>query len=84
MEMNKVIVGQKHGWTIIDWAKGGHILLEGVPGLAKTLAINTLSQAIHGSLAESIYTRFIAWDVVGTMIYNIKANEFSIKKDQFC
>jgi MoxR-like ATPase len=61
MEMNKVIVGQKHmvERLLIGLLGQGHILLEGVPGLAKTLAINTLSQAIHGSF-NPLYTRFIA------------------------
>jgi MoxR-like ATPase len=77
MEM-KVIVGQKHGWTIIDWIiRQGHIAWRS-SGLAKTLAI-TLSQAIHGSLNQ-FTPDLLPADVVGTMIYNIKANEFSIKK----
>ena len=55
LEMNKVIVGQKHmiERLLIGLLGQGHILLEGVPGLAKTLAINTLSQAVAGVLAES-------------------------------
>ena len=54
MEMNKVIVGQKHmvERLLIGLLGGGHILLEGVPGLAKTLAINTLAKAVHEILAE--------------------------------
>ena len=54
MEMNKVIVGQKHmvERLLIGLLGQGHILLEGVPGLAKTLAINTLSQAVHGSFSR--------------------------------
>jgi MoxR-like ATPase len=60
-------------------------LLEGVPGLAKTLAINTLSQAIHGFCRIQFTPDLLPADVVAMMIYNIKANEFSIKKkDQFC
>jgi MoxR-like ATPase len=59
----------------------GHILLEGVPGLAKTLAINTLSQAVSGSFSRIQFTPdLLPADVVGTLIYNIKANEFNIKK----
>jgi MoxR-like ATPase len=59
----------------------GHILLEGVPGLAKTLAINTLSQAVKGSFSRIQFTPdLLPADVVGTMIYNIKENDFSIKK----
>ena len=54
MEMNKVIIGQKHmiERLLIGLLGQGHILLEGVPGLAKTLAINTLSQAVQGSFAK--------------------------------
>ncbi len=54
MEMNKVIVGQKHmvERLLIGLLGQGHILLEGVPGLAKTLAINTLAQAVHGWLRK--------------------------------
>ena len=83
MEMNKVIVGQKHmvERLLIGLLGQGHILLEGVPGLAKTLAINTLSQAVQGSFSRIQFTPdLLPADVVGTMIYNIKANEFSIKK----
>jgi len=59
----------------------GHILLEGVPGLAKTLAINTLSQAVKGSFSRIQFTPdLLPADVIGTMIYNIKENDFSIKK----
>ena len=59
----------------------GHILLEGVPGLAKTLAINTLSQSVKGSFSRIQFTPdLLPADIVGTMIYNIKENDFSIKK----
>jgi len=83
MEMNKVIVGQKHmvERLLIGLLGKGHILLEGVPGLAKTLAINTLSQAVKGSFSRIQFTPdLLPADVVGTMIYNIKENDFSIKK----
>lgn len=83
MEMNKVIVGQKYmvERLLIGLLGQGHILLEGVPGLAKTLAINTLSQAVDGSFSRVQFTPdLLPADVVGTMIYNIKQNEFSIKK----
>ncbi|MDG1652519.1 MAG: MoxR family ATPase [Flavobacteriaceae bacterium] len=83
LEMNKVIVGQKHmvERLLIGLLGRGHILLEGVPGLAKTLAINTLSQAIKGSFSRIQFTPdLLPADVVGTMIYNIKENDFSIKK----
>ena len=83
LEMNKVIVGQKHmiERLLIGLLGQGHILLEGVPGLAKTLAINTLSQAVAGSFSRIQFTPdLLPADVVGTMIYNIKANYFTIKK----
>lgn len=83
MEMNKVIVGQKYmiERLLIGLLGQGHILLEGMPGLAKTLAINTLSQAVHGKFSRIQFTPdLLPADVVGTMIYNIKQNEFTIKK----
>lgn len=83
MEMNKVIVGQKHmvERLLIGLLGQGHILLEGVPGLAKTLAINTLSQAVHGTFSRIQFTPdLLPADVVGTLIYNMKVNDFSIKK----
>jgi|TARA_R110002051_G_scaffold124451_2_gene197697 MoxR-like ATPase len=83
MEMNKVIVGQKHmiERLLIGLLGKGHILLEGVPGLAKTLAINTLAQAVQGSFSRIQFTPdLLPADVVGTMIYNMKVNDFSIKK----
>ena len=83
MEMGKVIVGQKHmvERLLIGLLGQGHILLEGVPGLAKTLAINSLSQAVAGSFSRIQFTPdLLPADVVGTMIYNIKANDFTIKK----
>lgn len=83
MEMNKVIVGQKHmvERLLIGLLGQGHILLEGVPGLAKTLAINTLSTAVHGSFSRIQFTPdLLPADVIGTLIYNMKLNDFSIKK----
>jgi len=83
LEMRKVIVGQKHmiERLLIGLLGQGHILLEGVPGLAKTLAINTLSKAVHGSFSRIQFTPdLLPADVVGTMIYNMKENDFSIKK----
>ena len=82
-EMDKVIVGQKHmvERLLIGLLGQGHILLEGVPGLAKTLAINTLSKAIHASFSRIQFTPdLLPADVIGTMIYNMKINDFSIKK----
>ena len=82
-EMNKVIVGQKHmvERLIIGLLGQGHILLEGVPGLAKTLAINTLAKAVKGSFSRIQFTPdLLPADVVGTMIFNMKENDFTIKK----
>ena len=82
-EMNKTIVGQKYmiDRLLIGLLGQGHILLEGVPGLAKTLAINTLSKAVHGTFSRIQFTPdLLPADVVGTMIYNVKENDFSIKK----
>lgn len=82
-EMNKVIVGQKNmvNTLLIGLLGQGHILLEGVPGLAKTLAINTLSKATKGIFSRIQFTPdLLPADVIGTMTYNIKQNEFSIKK----
>ena len=82
-EMNKVIVGQKHmvNALLIGLLGKGHILLEGVPGLAKTLSINTLAKSVHGSFSRIQFTPdLLPADVIGTMTYNIKQNEFSIKK----
>ncbi|WP_108869456.1 AAA family ATPase [Aquimarina aquimarini] len=83
LEMNKVIVGQKHmvERLLIGLLGQGHILLEGVPGLAKTLAINTLSKAVYGSFSRIQFTPdLLPADVVGTLIFNMKENDFSIKK----
>ncbi len=83
LEMNKVIVGQKHmiERLLIGLLGQGHILLEGVPGLAKTLAINTLSKAVDASFNRIQFTPdLLPADVVGTLIYNIKENDFTIKK----
>ncbi|MCK0130503.1 MoxR family ATPase [Flavobacteriaceae bacterium F08102] len=83
LEMNKVIVGQKHMLErlLIGLLGNGHILLEGVPGLAKTLAINSLAQAVQGSFSRVQFTPdLLPADVVGTMIFNMKENDFSIKK----
>ena len=82
-EMNKVIVGQKHmvERLLIGLLGQGHILLEGVPGLAKTLAINTLAKAVKGSFSRIQFTPdLVPADVVGTLIFNMKENDFSIKK----
>ncbi|MFV0290886.1 MAG: AAA family ATPase [Mangrovibacterium sp.] len=83
MEMSKAIVGQKHlvESLMIGLLSGGHILLEGVPGLAKTLAINTLSQSISAKFARIQFTPdLLPADLLGTLIYSQKTEEFQIKK----
>jgi len=83
LEINKVIIGQKDmiERLLIGLLGNGHILLEGVPGLAKTLAINTLSKAVQASFSRVQFTPdLLPADVVGTMIYNMKENDFMIKK----
>ena len=83
MGMDKVIIGQKHlvESLLIGLLSDGHILLEGVPGLAKTLAIKTLSDLIKGDFSRIQFTPdLLPADVLGTMIYSQKKEEFSIKK----
>jgi MoxR-like ATPase len=81
--MNKVIVGQKHlvDMLLISLLSDGHILLEGVPGLAKTLAIKTLSQLVDAGFSRIQFTPdLLPADVVGTMIYSQKDEKFQVKK----
>ena len=81
--MNQVIVGQQHliDSLLIGLLSDGHILLEGVPGLAKTLAIKTLSQLINANtVAYSLLLTFLPADVVGTQIYSQKEEKFLVKK----
>ena len=81
--MNKLIVGQKHltECLLIGLLSDGHILLEGLPGLAKTLAINTLAQTINAGFSRIQFTPdLLPADVIGTMIYSPKTEEFSVKK----
>jgi MoxR-like ATPase len=83
MEMNKVIVGQKHMTErlLIGLLSNGHILLEGVPGLAKTLAINTLATTIDAKFSRIQFTPdLLPADVLGTQIYSPKNESFSVKK----
>lgn len=83
MGMDKVIVGQKHlvESLLIGLLSDGHILLEGVPGLAKTLAIKTLSDLIKCDFSRIQFTPdLLPADVIGTMIYSQKEEKFSIKK----
>ncbi len=83
MEMGKVIVGQKHliERLLVGLLSNGHILLEGVPGLAKTLAINTLANTVDAKFHRIQFTPdLLPADVVGTMIYSQKREEFVVKK----
>ncbi len=83
LEMNKVIVGQKHliENLMIGLLANGHILLEGVPGLAKTLAINTLASIVDAKFNRIQFTPdLLPADLIGTMIYSQKNEEFVIKK----
>ncbi len=82
-ELGKVIVGQ-HGMIerlLIGLLSNGHVLLEGVPGLAKTLAIKSLAQSIKANFSRIQFTPdLLPADVVGTMIYNQGKNEFYVRK----
>ncbi len=83
MEMGKVIVGQKHlvENLIIGLLADGHILLEGVPGLAKTLAINTLAQAVNAKFSRIQFTPdLLPADLTGTLIYSQKEGKFLVHK----
>ena len=83
MGMNQTIVGQKHlvESLLIGLLSDGHVLLEGVPGLAKTLAIKTLAQLIDADYSRIQFTPdLLPADVVGTMIYSQKNENFDIKK----
>lgn len=83
VEAAKVIVGQEHmvDRLLLGLLSGGHVLLEGLPGLAKTLAIKTLSQVINGKYSRIQFTPdLLPADIVGTMIYNPGTNDFSVRK----
>ncbi|MBO7287647.1 MAG: AAA family ATPase [Bacteroidales bacterium] len=83
LEMSKVIVGQKHMTErlLIGLLSNGHILLEGVPGLAKTLAIKTLSSVIDADFSRIQFTPdLLPADLIGTMIYSQKNEEFIVRK----
>ena len=83
MEINKVIVGQKHltDSLLIGLLANGHILLEGVPGLAKTLAINTLARTVNAKFNRIQFTPdLLPADLLGTQIYSPKKEEFLVKK----
>ena len=83
LEMGKEIVGQKHlvDTLLIGLLSNGHILLEGVPGLAKTLAITTLAQAVDARFSRIQFTPdLLPADLLGTLIYSQKTEEFSVRK----
>ncbi len=83
MEMNKVIIGQKHliDSLLIGLLSNGHILLEGVPGLAKTLAITTLAKTIDAKFNRIQFTPdLLPADLIGTMIYSHQKENFIVKK----
>ncbi len=83
LEMNKVIIGQKHMLErlLIGLLADGHILLEGVPGLAKTLAIKSLAQVIDAKFNRIQFTPdLLPADLLGTLIYSQKSEEFVVKK----
>ncbi len=82
-ELGKVIVGQHYmiERLLIGLLSNGHVLLEGVPGLAKTLSIKSLAQAIHANFSRIQFTPdLLPADVIGTMIYNQAKNEFYVRK----
>jgi MoxR-like ATPase len=82
-QMRKVIVGQSYmsDRLLIGLLTGGHILVEGVPGLAKTLTISTLSKTLHTEFKRIQFTPdLLPADILGTLIYNPKTNEFTPKK----
>lgn len=83
MELGKVIVGQKYMTErlLIGLLANGHVLLEGVPGLAKTLAIKSLAQAIQAKFSRIQFTPdLLPADLIGTMIYNQKQESFTVRK----
>ncbi len=82
-ELSKVVIGQQHmiDSLLVGLLCNGHILLEGVPGLAKTLTIKSLAQAVHAKFSRIQFTPdLLPADVVGTMIYNQPRNEFMVRK----
>ena len=83
LEIGKVIIGQKYMLErlLIGLLSNGHILLEGVPGLAKTLAIKSLASSIHSKFSRIQFTPdLLPADLVGTMIYNQKKEEFTVRR----
>src|SRR5579863_8056934 len=82
-EMSRVIVGQDEllQRIIIGLLGDGHVLLEGVPGLAKTLAVKTLAQSIHATFSRIQFTPdLLPSDLIGTLVFNPKDSSFSVRK----
>ena len=82
-EVGKIVVGQEYmiNRLLIGLFTNGHILLEGVPGIAKTLTVNTLADVLHLDFQRIQFTPdLLPADLVGTMIYNQKKAEFEVKK----
>ena len=82
-ELAKVIIGQQYmvDRLLIGLLSNGHVLLEGVPGLAKTLTIKSLAQAVDGKFSRIQFTPdLLPADVIGTMIYNQSKNEFVVRR----
>src|SRR5690349_8612794 len=82
-EVGHIIVGQHHmlDRLLIGLLSNGHVLLEGVPGLAKTLTIKSLAQAIHARFSRIQFTPdLLPADVIGTMIYNQQRSEFVVRR----
>src|SRR5215218_7765401 len=86
-EVGKIIVGQSYmlDRLLIGLLSNGHVLLEGVPGLAKTLTIKSLSEASHANFSRIQFTPdLLPADVIGTLIYNQQRNEFVVRKGPIC
>src|SRR5210317_338612 len=82
-EIGKVIVGQQYliDRLLVGLLANGHVLLEGVPGLAKTLSVKTMADSIHADFSRIQFTPdLLPADIIGTLIYNPKSGEFSTKK----
>ena len=85
-EVSKVIVGQSYilERMLVGLLSDGHILLEGVPGLAKTLAVNTMAKAVSGDFKRIQFTPdLLPSDLTGTLIYDSKQGDFNVKKVPF-
>ena len=81
-EMSRIIAGQEHliDRLLLAMIADGHVLLEGVPGLAKTLAVKTLAEALNGSFARLQFTPdLLPADLIGTRIYNAESHEFATR-----